>query len=666
MNHFPGHVQLFHQDGAHGLHPVRLIGVDGHVHQPLDAAVQALVVIGDVPAGPLIAQVLLDGVEYDDGHGRILRSFVHGLVGVVQAGLAAYDAAHLAGQVDARFAGEAEVGGVLVQPGLAQPVAQRVEEIVAAVGKPLHDGLVLVLVALGFGDPALGRGGKVGVVFGEVAAVGDGLVGVELAVDQRAKAGDHLENGAGGAAGVDVVVHQHVAGVGQDLLTFLPSGGQGVQVVGGVVGHGQHPAFHVDDRHGGALGQRQGILLPVAVFDDGLVFFQPGVIHQLLFLRGAHRGHVLGQRALGLLLVAGHDGQLDVIAVLRLGVAQLPGDLAHPVALHHPVALPQVAVLGQPVLHGGFNAVHADGVAVFVAFFLQFRPFVGGRDSAHVADDLRRQRGTGIDPLGAHGDLHTAQGHGLGLDLDHSFVGHVLGDDDGLGVEQVHLHFGVDRHDLQHGLLVHDHVVYIGTAGSLGLLAVLFQLRRTVDDLIALFQPRHGVGGGGNAGDGEVVIVPPLVFPGLQDALADPGAEVKFPIVGVFVAADDEADGQLVTVVFDDLNGLLDGQGEVAVLRLAVLAGVPVEGDVVNGFVLGQNHRVRVGDHAAAAPEHHFGGAAAFRLFFIVGAGAELQLCQTAEQVDEHAQNDHQHENVPAVQVVAFPLFTAAKSVSHE
>ena len=296
---------------------------------------------------------------------------------------------------------------------------------------------------------------------------------------------------------------------------------------------------------------------------------------------------------------------------------------------------------------------------------MQHRPLVGGGNGPHVADDLRRQRGAGIDPLGAHGDLHTAQGHGLGLDLDHSFVGHVLGDDDGLGVEQVHLHFGVHGHDLQHGLLIQNHVIYIGTSGSLGLLAVLFQLRRTVDDLIALFQPRHGVGGGRNAGDGEVVIVPPLVFPGLQDALADPGAEVKFPIVGVFVAADDEADGQLVAVVFDNLNGLLDGQGEVAVLRLAVLAGIPVEGDVVNGFVLGQNHRVRVGDHAAAAAKHHFGGAAAFRLFLVGIAGAELQLRQTAEQVDEHAQNNRQHENVPAVQVVAFPLFTAAKSVSH-
>ena len=297
---------------------------------------------------------------------------------------------------------------------------------------------------------------------------------------------------------------------------------------------------------------------------------------------------------------------------------------------------------------------------------MQHRPLVGGGNGPHVADDLRRQRGAGIDPLGAHGDLHAAQGHGLGLDLDHSFIGHVLGDDDGLGVEQVHLHFGVDRHDLQHGLLVHDHVIYIGTSGSLGLLAVLFQLRRTVDDLIALFQPRHGVGGGGNAGDGEVVIVPPLVFPGLQDALADPGAEVKFPIVGVFVAADDEADGQLAAVALDDLDGLLNGQGKVAVLGLAVLAGVPVKGDIVNGLILGQNHGVRVGNHAAAAAKHHLGGAAAFRFFLIGVAGAELQLRQAAEQIGEHAQDHDQHKNIPAVQVVAFPLFTAAKSVSHE
>ena len=665
MNHFPGHVQLFHQDGTHGLHPVCLAGVDGHIHQPLDAAVQALIVIGDVPAGSLIAQVLFDGVEYDDGHGRILRGFVHGLVRVVQAGLAAHYAAHLAGQVDARFAGEAEVGGVLVQPGFAQTVAQRVEKVVAAVGKPLHNGLVLVLVPLRFGNPALGRRGKVRVIFGKVAAVGDGLVGVKLALNQRAQAGDHLENGAGGAAGVDVVVHQHIAGIRQDLPTFLSRRRQSVQVEGGIVGHGQHPALHVDNGHGGALGQRQGVLLPVAVFDDGLVFFQPCVVHQLAFLRAAHRGHVLGQRALRLLLIAGHDGQLDVVAVLRLGVAQFSSDLAHPVALHHPVALPQIAVLGQPVLHGGFNAVHADGVAVFIAFFLQLGPFLGGRDSAHVADDLRRQRRPGIDPLGAHGDLHAAQGHGLGFDLDHGFVRHVPGDDDGLGVEQVHLHFGVHGHDLQHGLLIQNHVFHIRTSGGFGLPAVLLPFFRAVDDLIALFQPRHGLGGGGYAGDGKVVVVPPLVFPGLQDAFADAGAEEEFPFVGLFIAADDEADGQLAAVALDDLGGLLNGQGKVAVLGLAVLAGVPVKGDVVNGLVLGQNHGVRVGNHAAAAAKHHLGGAAAFRFFLIGVAGTELQLRQAAEQIGEHAQDHDQHKNIPAVQVVAFPLFTAAKSVSH-
>ena len=170
----------------------------------------------------------LDGVEHDDGHGGVLIGLAHGLVGVVEAGLAAHDAALLAGQVDAGLVGEAKLAGILVQAGFAQAVAQRIEEVVAAVGQALDDGLALVLVALTFADPALRRlAFHVGHQH-EASLVGDGFINVELALQHRAQGGYHLEDGAGGAAGVDVVVHQDVSAVGEDGAALRPGGDEGV------------------------------------------------------------------------------------------------------------------------------------------------------------------------------------------------------------------------------------------------------------------------------------------------------------------------------------------------------------------------------------------------------------------------------------------------------
>ena len=170
----------------------------------------------------------LDGVKHDDGHGGVLIGLAHGLVGVVEAGLTAHDASLLAGQVDAGLAGQAEFAGVLVQAGFAQAVAQRVEEVVAAVGQALDDGLALVLVALAFADPALGRlAFDVGDQH-EAALVGDGFIHEQLALQHGAEGGHHLEDGAGGAAGVDVVVHQHVPAVGEDGAALRARGDEGV------------------------------------------------------------------------------------------------------------------------------------------------------------------------------------------------------------------------------------------------------------------------------------------------------------------------------------------------------------------------------------------------------------------------------------------------------
>ena len=71
-------------------------------------------------------------------------------------------------------------------------------------------------VALAFRHPAFGGLGFDGGDQHEAAAVRDGFVHIQLAFHQRAQRGDHLENGAGGAACVNVVVHQHVARIGQN------------------------------------------------------------------------------------------------------------------------------------------------------------------------------------------------------------------------------------------------------------------------------------------------------------------------------------------------------------------------------------------------------------------------------------------------------------------
>ena len=381
---------------------------------------------------------------------------------------------------------------------------------------------------------------------------------------------------------------------------------------------------------------------------------EPGGVHQLLFLHLAGGGDVFGQGALGLLLIAGHDGELDVVAVLGLGVAQLAGDLAHAVALDLAVALAQVAVLRQPVLHGGLDAVHADGVGVLVALFLELQPLFGRGNRAHVADHLRGQRAARVDALGAHGDFHARQRHGAGFDLDDGFIRHVLGDHDGLGVEEVHLHFGVDGHDLEHGFLIQHHVLDVRRRVGAGGPARVGLLLR-VCDLVSLLELIEAAFRGGIAGSaqvGHVVVAAPLVFARLQDRFAHPAAEVEDPLVRLRVALDHEVHVQLVAVSLDDLHRLHDALRQLAVLRGGILARVAVEGHVVDVRVPRQDDRVRVGDHAAAAAQGDGGGAAALGAVRILLALHHLQAEYARQQIRKHPQRDDQKYQIPGPQVV--------------
>ena len=73
IHHRTGHVQLFHQDGAHVFNP-RGFGIRHcHVHQALCAVRQALIVVFHAARFAALLQVRLDGVENDNRARRVLR-----------------------------------------------------------------------------------------------------------------------------------------------------------------------------------------------------------------------------------------------------------------------------------------------------------------------------------------------------------------------------------------------------------------------------------------------------------------------------------------------------------------------------------------------------------------------------------------------------------------
>ena len=120
-------------------------------------------------------------------------------------------------------------------------MTQLIEEIVAGVGKAADDSQILVLaVTNGFVRPA---GGRFAFVFG-ICRIGthiaDGGNRGDFLIDQRGKGRNHFERRARLGALLDGVVHHHVALVGQDGCCLITTGDQGVQIIGGILRHGQH------------------------------------------------------------------------------------------------------------------------------------------------------------------------------------------------------------------------------------------------------------------------------------------------------------------------------------------------------------------------------------------------------------------------------------------
>ena len=273
----------------------------------------------------------------------------------------------------------------------------------------------------------------------------------------------------------------------------------------------------------------QRILVPIALAQLFLVGLQPVSFGHLGFLIGAHGADVILNGTLGGLLIAGDDGQLDVVAVLRLGRRNLAGQLAVAVLFHNAGAGTGGDVLCQPAFHAGLDAVLADGIGQLIALRLQLA-VIGfiGRDGKAI------------------------QHHAAAFDLRYRGVADVLGDDHRQGIVQVHLHFIVDGHHLEHRFLVGN----------------LIQLRK----LIAAVQELIGDLGIVVFGLGDIVVAAPLLAAGVPGSFGNTVAKLVLPHA-VFIAADYKIHAQLAAVLFDDLNGLDDGLGVIEIIGLFAAGG---------------------------------------------------------------------------------------------
>ena len=177
VNHFTGHVQFFHQDSTDVIQPAlivfTLIFPFRHVHQPFDTYGKTLIIVNNVAETAHVRQVLLELVKHDNGQGGILVCLVDRLAGIVKRTLAADDRPYLAGEVDTCRGCQAKPGGVVIQPVSPEPVRNRVEEIVAGVFDSFLDGLVGMLVAQVFSNPALRGSLFILVVYCVVAFIGN-------------------------------------------------------------------------------------------------------------------------------------------------------------------------------------------------------------------------------------------------------------------------------------------------------------------------------------------------------------------------------------------------------------------------------------------------------------------------------------------------------------
>ena len=404
--------------------------------------------------GAQIAAVDAGGLSRDEGDGsdvEVLAESVAGQIQLSEAGGIGEDAVRLAAQVDAGAFHEAEGSHVLVERGVAQLQAVGDKGRVAGVPHGLDQGLQAVTGLVGAVDGLSGDGDK--------AAAVDGGVLVDDTLLQRGGQRQDLEGGAGLVSVVQRLVaplkqlhlRQRVLAAGDALLQGLVlHGGEVIQVIVGVGGHGQDAAgVDVHDDACGAVGGSELI------------------------------GHIL-QTLFQIVLDGGVQRQRQVAAVLG-------GEVLF-IGVHHVVA---------GVVLGGH---HQTALTLQLLLVAGLQPVQAGVVIAHEADDMGGQGAVGIVALGVG---HQMDAHDLVLiDIGADGVGNLLVSAE---LDQLVLGLGVVHAAADGGGVA---VQYLGQTRSQGVLGPGHGIVLVIDGAVDLQRGEDdGLGAGGDGHDVAAAVV---------------------------------------------------------------------------------------------------------------------------------------------------------------
>ena len=207
--------------------------------------------------------------------------------------------------------------------------------------QPIHDGLIGVFINIIFIDPALWGSGNIGVVFRKISLIGNTFSRRKNPAGQSAESGDHFKDGAGSSAGMNRIIQQKISGIAQDRHGLFSAGNQCVQIIGWIIGAGQHTALHIQDNQAAVFRKSQRILGPVPVMDIAFIGFLPGGRGQILFLQIPGGINVFLNAAFGNLLIGSIQRKLYVIAILWSGIRQFAHNSGHLVPFDNPLAFTQ-------------------------------------------------------------------------------------------------------------------------------------------------------------------------------------------------------------------------------------------------------------------------------------------------------------------------------------
>ena len=391
------------------------------------------------------------------------------------------------------------------------------------------------------------------------------------------------------------------------------------------------------------LRQLQRELVPFPGVDFRFVFFQPSALEDFVLLEGTDRGHVIPDNQLRHFLVGRIQRQPDVVAVgCRFPGIHHAGNAGHLVAFHYLIPFAQGGIRRKIILHGILNAVTADDIIVGISLGGKLEICFPARNRTGISDNLGSQGMAGINPLGAVFNAHAHQHTRPGFDFCYGINGYILRDDNGHGVENIHLHFGIDRHDLEHAVF--------RDLGPVDLVAGAEQVNALLRCLVA--------------GRSGIVVGTPLPLARIQDRVRNTASEIEFPFT-LLAPADHVTDTHGSAVFFDDINGIIDGFGIQRIERLGIGGSILLECNVVNQLVLRQDYRVGRNDRPAFAAQVNRFGFGAFRFFLMNIRLVELEPDQTGRQPDENEKQHNQERGItPEFRGFFLLFFVLQQSIS--